>query len=110
MTRKFIDGEWVDVVDLTQACMKVAEEGHKNFMKAYKNGERFFTMSFTNGITYKVFILGESKESDELDPKYDVRVVEVKVDTDRFVRETMYPMGYERWVRTYQLKPFKEEN
>jgi len=107
MARKFIEGEWVDVVDLTQACMKVAEDGHKAFMEAYNKGEKFFTMSFTHGITYKVFILGESKESDEFDPKYDVRVVEVKVDTDRFIRETIYPMGHERWVRTFDLKPLE---
>ena len=108
MTKKYIDGEYVDVVDLTPYCMKYAEDGHKKFMDAYEKGQRIFTMSFTRGITYKVKILNEAEESTEFDPKYDVRVIAVKIDTNRYIYENIYPTGYERWVRTYDLK--KEVN
>jgi len=106
-----IDGEYTEVVDLTSVLMKYANDKHEEFMNAYNSGQREFKMSFDRGVVYTVKVLGESKESDEFDPKYDVIVVGINIEPsvynwdawEKFNAPEYYPIGYRRWVRTYDL-------
>ena len=107
MSRQFIDGE--EVVDLTPLIVKAIDAGIKRFMNAYNNGQRLFKMSFDHGVVYTVKIIGEAKESQQYDPKFDVEVVKVEITAYRG-RPIIYEVGFQRWVRAYDLKPIQEGN
>jgi hypothetical protein len=103
------------IVDLSSACEAIFKRGTKAFFEHYNAGEKIFTMSFDNGIVYKVKVLGMALEYTTNDPKMDVEVIGIEItgtqrgkvnakwSDDKVVFE-LYNIGYKRWVRCYDLK------